>query len=119
MDEFQVKDPLVEFRFLFELHNIPSALPDLPDASTYLYRLSDEVREAKLDGFTNTRNPKKSRNSHKPNGPNAAPPNGDMPQPFNDQTTVRQLSDTGYHLLQDVVVPGLTPLKPVRPFFFL
>jgi len=62
-------------------------------------------------------NTKESRNEPQSTGPNTAPPNGDMPRPFNNQTTVRRLSDAGFHLLPEVVVPGWIPLKPVRPFF--
>jgi len=64
---------------------------------------------AELDVFMNT---KESRNEPQSTGPNTVPPNGDMPRPFNNQTTVRRLSDAGYHLLPEVVVPGWIPLKP-------
>jgi hypothetical protein len=106
MNEFDLKSPQRAFRFFFELHSTPFILPcnfDPTQTSLHLNRLYTEIRNANLAGFTNT---KKNRNKPERNGPNAALPDIDMSHPFDDQSTIRRLSDAGYHLILELVVPS-------------
>ena len=109
MDEFDLNTPSGAFRFFFELHNLPSALPrddELSEAKTHLDALKEEVDRKKLGGFT-------TRESKRPK-PNPPPNNNNI---FANTSTAQQVSSAGYQLLLDEPVEGWTPLNPVRSLF--
>ena len=114
MDEFNLNTPSGEFRFFFELHNLPSALPrddELSEAKTHLDALKEEVDRKGLGGFTT----QPSKPSKRPKTNSNAPPNND--NIFDNTSTAQQVSSAGYQLLPDEPVEGWTPLNPVRSLF--
>jgi hypothetical protein len=107
-DDFHVKNPIDRFRFFFELHNLPSALPFNRDlfnviASNRYAGLKIQVSDAHLTGYTGTKRKRTGSQSNNSRGKRS--------QPFGDQGTVRRLSDAGYQVLQEV--------NPVRSSCFI
>ena len=102
-DEFDLKTPTNAFRFLFELHNLPSALPrddQLSDAASKLRALFNEVRDAKMPRFT------------------SKPPE-DSTWGGGNHTLAHGLSKLGIRLDSEEECPGWTILNPVRSFAFI
>ena len=120
-DNFHLKNPIDRFRFFFELHNLPSALPFDPElsgdsASGRRDKLKQQVYGANLTGFTGTGTGTGSKRKRTESQSNNPP--GKRSQTFGDRGTVRRLSDAGYQVLQEVEVPGWTLLNPVRFSWF-
>lgn len=118
-DNFLLETPLDMFRFFFELHNLPSVLPSDPDlrgAYSRLLHMEQQVRAAKLEGFT-------ARKTGKRDGPNntdeSARSGNGRSAPFGDASTLRRLSNAGYQVLQAPDTGDWVPLRPVSPAFIL
>jgi len=102
--------PYETFKFVFELHNLPSAFPldaEFRDASSHIETLNKRVQNANLQSYT-----KQLRNK----GLIASPPDDSSSSPYDDMSTVRKLSDAGYEVLRPPKIPGCTPLFPVGSF---
>jgi hypothetical protein len=103
-EDFLVKNPIDRFRFFFELHNLPSALPFNPDlfgtiASNRYAKLKRQVNKANFNGYilTETRTGTVTGSGSQSNNSR-----GKRSQPFRDRATVRMLSNAGYQVLQEV-----------------
>ena len=117
-DNFPLESPLDAFRFFFELHNLPSVFPFDPDlcgAYDCLIQMEEQVRRAKLGGFTTGMKTEKRGGSNNTD-PSARSRNGSS-APFGDASTLRRLSNAGYQVLQAPDTGDWVPLRPVSPAF--
>src|SRR5258706_14315929 len=99
-DNFPLSILLEPFRFFFDLHNLPSALPSDPDlrgAHSRILQMEQQVRGAKLEGFTTKKTGK--RGGSKNVASNASSGNS-RSAPFGDATTLRRLSNARYQIVQ-------------------
>src|SRR5258706_987677 len=118
-DNFPLSIPLEAFRFVFELHNLPSALPSDPDlrgAHSRLLQMEQQVRGAKLEGFTTKKTGKRGGSN---NVDSNASSGNSRSAPFGDATTLRRLSNAGHEVVQVPDIPDWVPLRPVSPAFIL
>ena len=119
-DEFDLRTSIGAFQFLFELHNLPSALPrddQLSGAASKLHALFKEVKDAKMPHFT-SKPTKKGKVGEAEMGNSNTPPE-DSTWGGGNQTLVRGLSKLGIRLDSEEECPGWTILNPVRSFAFI
>ena len=116
-DEFNLKIPTDAFRFFFELHNLPSALPrdaQLSGANSKLDTLRQEVINSGLPDFTPKRTTK--RKTDDAGFDNSNGPQVDSALGGGDPSLARELSNLGIRLDSEEKCPEWTPLNPVRFF---
>ena len=112
MDHFDLNTPSGAFKFFFELHNLPSALPhddEFSKARSHLDALMQQVDRKGLSGFTMP--------SKRPKTKSNAPPGNSNSNIFDNPSTAQQVSSAGYQLLPEVPEEGWTLLNPVRSLF--
>ena len=118
-DEFDLTTPTGGFRFLFELHNLPSALPcddQLSSVADKLHTLSQEVKNARIEHFT-SKSTKKRKTTESESGNLNAPPEE---SPWGGSSSLTHgLSKLGIQLDNEEEFPGWTILNPVCSFAFL
>lgn len=119
-DEFDLKTPTNAFRFFFELHNLPSALPrddELSDAHSKLRALLKDVQDSRLPHFTPK--PTKKRKVGEADLGNSNAPPEDGTWRGSNSSLARGLSKLGIRLDSEEECPGWTILNPVRSFAFI
>lgn len=119
-DEFDLKTPAGAFRFFFELHNLPSALPadgQLSNAASKLLDLSNKVKDAKMPHFTSK--PTKKRKVGEAELGNSNAPPEDSTWGGGNPSLAHGLSKLGIRLDSEEECPGWTILNPVRSFTFI